>query len=364
MTTSGLARTLFALALLVGAFAHTDDAQAVGFREIEKGLLTRFRDTMKRQFPDVFVRQMAEYGWRIRKDDRWVPDLPRHLGAKAVILVHGLDEPGALWMCAAPALTEAGYTVLEFRYPNDQPVRDSAAFLLASLDALRERGVEEVAVVAHSMGGLVTREALTNPDLAYDRWSQDGAIPAVRMLIMAGTPNQGSKLAHLRVFSEMRDQWLRFVSGRGHLLSGLTDGAGEARVDLLPGSEFLIGLNVRPHPPGVRMVSIAGIASPLDKKTLDDTIGEWERSAAPAFRKSLATLHRDLSELTAGIGDGAVSLESTRLKGVEDHVTVPGNHLSMIRNVLKSSERVPPAIPVIQKRLAELGWVNQASLDQ
>ena len=58
-----------------------------------------------------------------------------------------------------------------------------------------------------------------------------------------------------------------------------------------------------------------------------------------------------LDEVSAGAGDGTVSLESTRLAGVKDHVVVEGNHMSMIRNVRVVSPRVPPAVPLILDRL-------------
>ena len=54
--------------------------------------------------------------------------------------------------------------------------------------------------------------------------------------------------------------------------------------------------------------------------------------------------------MTHGVGDGLVTVESTRLKGVP-HQTVDGTHLSMIRNITKSSRRIPPAVPIIVNRL-------------
>ena len=58
-----------------------------------------------------------------------------------------------------------------------------------------------------------------------------------------------------------------------------------------------------------------------------------------------------LQSLSDGVGDGVVSIESARLAGVDDFVTVEGNHLSMIRNVTASSTRLPPAIPIVLDRL-------------
>ena len=50
--------------------------------------------------------------------------------------------------------------------------------------------------------------------------------------------------------------------------------------------------------------------------------------------------------VTHGLGDGLVTVESTRLKGVP-HRTVDGTHLSMIRNITRDSPRTPPAVPII-----------------
>lgn len=54
--------------------------------------------------------------------------------------------------------------------------------------------------------------------------------------------------------------------------------------------------------------------------------------------------------MTHGLGDGLVTVDSTRLEGVP-HQTVDGNHLSVIRNVMANSQRVPPAVPLIVDHL-------------
>lgn len=66
-----------------------------------------------------------------------------------------------------------------------------------------------------------------------------------------------------------------------------------------------------------------------------------------------AEVEKAMSDLVAGVGDGCVSIESTRLEGVEDHVIVRANHLSMIRPFGASAgTEVPPAIPIILDRLS------------
>ena len=314
------------------------------------------RDTLRKKCPTLYARSWEGYGWQLHQKGQWV-SLPATLPARCVILVHGLDEPGKVWMNLAPALDEAGFTAIRFSYPNDQGVRDSAAFLLASLQKLRLGGVREIAMVAHSMGGLVCRELLTSPDLDYAGWRARDTIPCIRALIMVGTPNHGSALANLRVFAEVRDQWTRFVHGQGHLLGGIVDGWGEAGEDLQPDSPFLRELNQRPHPSDVRLTVISGVASPISPQDIKERVESWERGASPQVRDSLRHMEKALLTVTKGIGDGAVSLDSTRLEGLTDEVIVAGNHLSMIRNVRAASRRVPPAVPIILDRL-RIVWPN------
>ncbi|MHC4718837.1 MAG: hypothetical protein ACYS5V_17895, partial [Planctomycetota bacterium] len=79
-------------------------------------------------------------------------------------------------------------------------------------------------------------------------------------------------------------------------------------------------------------------------------IDERRREASDDQKTQLEGLGANLVSLTRGLGDGLVSVESTRLEGIE-HQTVEGTHLTMIRNVTEESERVPPAVPIIVDRL-------------
>jgi hypothetical protein len=201
------------------------------------------------------------------------------------------------------------------------------------------------------MGGLVSRELLTGPDLGYRPALREGDVPEVTHLIMVGTPNHGSPLARFRTLAEVRDQLARLSRGEASWVSGLLDGAGEAKIDLLPGSRFLAELNARPRPEGVEMLVIAGVASPWTEEEIDEWVDGLRDDAAEDEVEALDELARALVSLTRGVGDGLVSVESTRLEGVE-HRTVDGTHLTMIRNLLATSERVPPAVPIIVERLS------------
>ena len=56
-----------------------------------------------------------------------------------------------------------------------------------------------------------------------------------------------------------------------------------------------------------------------------------------------------------GLGDGVLTIESARRSGVDDSVVVEGNHISMIANLSRSSDRMPPAIELILDRLGRGG---------
>ena len=83
---------------------------------------------------------------------------------------------------------------------------------------------------------------LTSPKIKYNASAKNRRVPGVAALIMVGTPNHGSQLARLRVFTEIRDQLARLTKGQANWLAGILDGAGEAKIDLLPGSRFLTEL--------------------------------------------------------------------------------------------------------------------------
>jgi pimeloyl-ACP methyl ester carboxylesterase len=247
-------------------------------------------------------------------------------------------------------------------YRNDGPIAAAADHFAAELERMRSAGVRHVDVVAHSMGGLVTRDVLTRAA----HYAGDGAggprFPAIDRLVLCGTPNHGSKMARLRAISEIKEQVSRALGGNGTLLGGLSDGRGEAEADLLPGSAFLRDLNGRPPCAHTAMTIVAGRMSPLTPSDVADLADQLRRTARSANApKWLTDLLDDaeadaadlLDEAVRGVGDGCVTLDSARLSGVTDVEIVEANHVSMIVNVVPTSRKVPPAIPIILERLRE-----------
>ncbi len=319
------------------------------YSEQEKALLSQVRDTVKQTFPE----QSENYS----KTIGLFPYAGKQAGLKedkkrqsAVVLVHGLDDPGKVWQNLAPALVNEDFAVWHLEYPNDQPIVESALLFFAELRKLRSRGVQRIAIVAHSMGGLVSRELLTSDGIDYRRFLQQQQVPQVEKLIMVGTPNHGSQMARFRILSEVRDHLDRLFKGQAHGLGFLLDGAGEAKIDLLPGSSFLTGLNSRPLPDGVEMFIIAGITAPWSERDVNDWLGTINENLGGERAEELETIGTIMKSMANGLGDGLVTLESARLDTVP-FITVPGTHLSMIRNITTDSGRVPPAIPLIIKLL-------------
>lgn len=114
-------------------------------------------------------------------------DIPSN-AKKMALLVHGLGGYGWTFRDMKPALREAGLHAEHWNYAS---TRGSLADHVAAFHAMMNRldGVEEVSLVAHSLGGLLLRQALADES---QPWRQRINVTG---LVMIGTPNQGAALA-------------------------------------------------------------------------------------------------------------------------------------------------------------------------
>jgi pimeloyl-ACP methyl ester carboxylesterase len=315
------------------------------YQEEEKELRTQIRKTVKEMFPEKAAEFSQTFGLFMFEADR---ELPREeiLGRKTVVLIHGLDDPGKVWQNLAPELAKEEYNVLLMEYPNDQPVVESSQLLFEELQELKEFGIDRISIVAHSMGGLVSREMLTSPEFKYHGSVNESLVPEVARFIMVGTPNHGSQMARFRWFGEMRDHLARLSNGESSWQGAIFDGAGEAKIDLLPGSRFLTELNSRPHPEDIDMFIIAGISSPWQEDDINSMVDDIHLKVPEDQHELVGNIGEYMISMTHDLGDGLVTVESARLEGIPLR-TVEGTHLSMIRNITISSKRIPPAVPII-----------------
>ena len=323
-------------------------------RRMSRDVRVGVRSLVKRWLPEQAAKAMEQYGFDVRRKDKPVVQLddttklPHHV----VVLIHGLDDPGTIFNDLIPVLIDRGETVCVFTYPNDQPIEESADLLHERLPQLRAAGAQRITVIAHSMGGLVIRDTLTREAHYAGRGRGHDKLPDVVRLIMVGTPNHGSELARLRLGAEARDQVVRMLSGEGLLFGSIFDGAGEAQIDLLPGSEFLQHLNRRPLASGVQYSIIAGNASPVTDARLAAARLVVSKFVDPEHADTVDATARAITQVSEGLGDGCVSLESAKLKGVDDYTVLKANHVSLLNHRLSIDRSKPPvAVPLILERL-------------
>ncbi len=107
----------------------------------------------------------------------------RHL----VLLLHGLGSTPTVMSSMIMAIRNDGNDAETVTYPTTEqgvvPNADGVERLLKNLE-----GYDDVAIVAHSLGGLITRAVLSRASFVH--------LPVpVRTVVMLGTPNQGAYLA-------------------------------------------------------------------------------------------------------------------------------------------------------------------------
>lgn len=190
-----------------------------------------------------------------------------------VILLHGLAKSDASMTRLEQAISAAGYKTVNVNYPSTKfPIEELAGKAITpALATCADQG--EVNFVTHSLGGILVRQYL----------SQAG-IENLSRVVMLGPPNSGSevvdKLGHFPGF--------QFVFGD----AGLQLGTGALSVpNKLGRAEFDVGI-------------IAGTRS----------------------------INLILSQLIPDTDDGKVSVSSTRLEGMNDHLEMPVTHVFMMKN--------------------------------
>ena len=195
--------------------------------------------------------------------------------AECVILLHGLIRTAASMEPMQEALADAGFETINVDYPSrEYPIERLAPLAIdEGLAGCRSKaGIETVHFVTHSLGGILVRQYLSTSD-----------IPELGRVVMLAPPNQGSKAA-----DELRDvpgfDWV-------HGPAGEQLGKGEGSVPLALGPvEFELGV-----------IAGTGSIDPIGSAVLDDP------------------------------DDGKVSVEDTKVEGMDDFVVTSHSHAMIMR---------------------------------
>ncbi len=270
---------------------------------------------------------VAELSWGLRGAE----SLDLRSGQRLVVLVHGIQGGHDSLAGLQAALTKAQHRCATYAYPNDGPIAESAQRLSRDLRALRLDEGASIALVSHSMGGLVARRIIE--DAALDD-------PRVDRLVMIAPPNQGSNMAYLPGSLDWHEHlWRRPVDQLPKFVFRSTvDGLNEAQDDLQPESRFLLDLNARSRNLRVQYSILLGTNSPSSPQQLAQANQQLNNATtksatARLFAPRLKKIFDHPLELTAGQGDGAVAVERGQLAGVKDVQLLPMDHWTVTHQI-------------------------------
>jgi len=293
----------------------------------------RFKKWLQGKLLGLMKRQPTDFGVSADKDWHKAP-----LDKSLVVVLHGLQSSPVEVEDVCKDLRKAGHPCAVFKYPNDQALAASAKLLSKQLEKIASfQPDRRVALLTHSMGGLVARAVIEDDLLDPGNVSH---------LIMVAPPTHGSQLAQF-AFSLEIAEYARVIGKKqkmDQLYRRVEDGLADAADDLEPGSPFLKKLNMGKRNPVARYTIILGAGGFLTEEDLALmkkkllSAGQTNRFVR-FFGGRLESALSDLDEVVAGKGDGVVAVKRGRLEGVDDVVIMDFIHSGVLIDIDTETER-------------------------
>lgn len=195
--------------------------------------------------------------------------MPAFARAECVVLLHGLSRSGASMAVLEQVLRFHGYAVVNIGYPSETaPIDD----LLQHVGrAAAQCGDERTHFVTHSLGGILVRG-----------WLAQGHPANLGRVVMLAPPNGGSEI-----------------------------------VDALRGNDLLLETAEWLNGPAMRQLGTDPASVPNTLPPVDFELGVIAGNAS---------INPFGAAIIIGPNDGTVSVASTRVDGMRDHIIIGANH--------------------------------------